>query len=123
MRAMLIAAALAAAPVQPSPVTLGDFLARYAAMKAETDRPAQLVELAQLIDLIGAASNHYRQELDAARATGAPPRACPVRGTGDDFTLDAFAAALAAMPEAQRAEPFEEAAFRFMDARHPCPDA
>jgi hypothetical protein len=111
-----------AAQEAPS-LTIADFLAQWHAAQAETDRGEKAAKFTRLIEQVAPSFKRYKAQLDADKAAGRPPRACPVKGTKADVDMNALALELDKLPEAQRAVPMDAPIFANLDRRFPCPVA
>jgi hypothetical protein len=123
---------IAAAPAQEAPpaasplvqpLTVSQFLARYAAIKSEKDKAKMFNDSIALMSVMGESSKRYKEEIEAQKQAGLPPRACPKTGKKNSFNLDVLAADLLQLPAAEREGPFEAAFLAFLDRRYPCPIA
>lgn len=127
MRPMVLAAMVAlfsSAPAclaQDAPqMSVANFIANWAEIKAEQDKDEQAARSARFMAALDGSFKRYKATLEADASAGKPPRACPVKGTQDTFQIDDLANALDDLPEARREGPFDPEFFEFLDRRFPC---
>ena len=122
---LVVALAAAGAAHAGGPVTtVDDFLTQWQSIKTAVKVPAQrseaLKEAFELSQLLASAFGRYKAVLDDDKKNGRPPRACAVKGSKLDFTLDELAGSFAALPPGQRHESIDQAYFAFLDKKLPC---
>ncbi|HWU95665.1 MAG TPA: hypothetical protein VN029_08700 [Sphingomonas sp.] len=124
MRALIPLVLVFAVAAQEAPgLTIADFLTQWHAAQAETDRAEKAAKFTRLIERVAPIFNRYKALLDADKAAGRPPRACPVKGDKASVDMNALALELDKLPEAQRAVPMDAPIFSKLDQRFPCPTA
>lgn len=123
MRRSLIPGALALmlVPVAAQSMTVDEFLAKAAALKAKGMAAMMSPDLGLVRDEVKAASLAYRAEIDAARAAGKPPRACPPPKGKARIDAGTLIASFETIPPARRGMSVKAAFYSFMDKRFPCP--
>ncbi|WP_342248704.1 hypothetical protein [Sphingomonas sp. OTU376] len=124
MRFLIPLALLSAAAAQEAPnLTIADFLSEWRVAQAETDRGEKVAKFSRLAERLAPSFSRYKALLDADKAAGRPPRACPAKGSKATVDINALVADLEKLSEAQRAAPMDAAIFAQLDRRFPCPTA
>jgi hypothetical protein len=118
---MLGAFALLALPVAAQAMTVDEFLAKAAALKAKGMAAALSPDLGLLRTEIKAAGDSYRAEIDSAAASGKPPRSCPPPKGQAKVDSNTLIASFQTIPPAKRSMSVKTAFYSFMDKRYPCP--
>jgi hypothetical protein len=104
-------------------LTIADFLAQWHAAQGEADRAEKAAKFTRLIERVAPSFQRYKAQLEADKAAGRPPRACPVKGSKADVDMNALALELDKLPEAQRTGSMDAPIFANLDRRFPCPTA
>jgi hypothetical protein len=113
--------ALAQPAVAAPPMTLGEFVDRWAALEARADDlrdddPEYVTLRQKVID----AARAYRKYIADAVAAGQPAPGCPPPPGQGSLDSDIFYPRLRTLPEHRRTESFESAMFSVMNAMFPC---
>jgi hypothetical protein len=117
--AVLIATLGAAA--QPPTMTVAEFLAKAAALKASGPLALMSPDMALLRGEIEAASTAYRADLAAARSARRRPHSCPPPKGQVQLDGRQLVAEFERIPAARRGISVKAAFYAVMKRRYPCP--
>lgn len=120
-RTVLGALLVMLSPVAAQAMTVDEFLNKAAALKAKGMAAMLSPDIGLLRDEVKAAGESYRAEIEAARAAGTAPRACPPPKGQAKVDSDTLLASFRTIPPARRTMSVKTAFFSFMDKRYPCP--
>ena len=118
---MLGAAALLVLPVAAQAMTVDEFLAKAAALKAKGMAAMMSPDLGLLRTEVKTAGESYRAEIDAAKAAGKAPRSCPPPKGQAKIDSNTLITSFQTIPPARRTMSVKTAFYSFMDKRYPCP--
>jgi hypothetical protein len=118
---MIGALALLVLPVAAQAMTVDEFLARAAALKAKGMAAMMSPDLGLLRTEVKTAGESYRAEIEAARAAGKTPRSCPPPKGQAKIDSNTLITSFQTIPPARRTMSVKTAFYSFMDKRYPCP--
>jgi len=123
MRGTIKAGALALLmlPAMAQAMTVNEFLAKAAALKAKGMAAMMSSDLGLVREEIKLAATAYRAELDAGQAAGKKPRSCPPPKGQAKIDSTTLIASFQTIPPAKRTMSVKTAFYSFMDKRYPCP--
>lgn len=116
---VLVAAVLMPAPAEA--MSVAEFLAKAAALRAKGLGAMMAPELKQLRTEIEGVSAAYRADLTAQRAAGRPVHSCPPPKGKAKIGARELIGDFQAIPPAQRGISVKEAFYATMKKRYPCP--
>ena len=117
----VIVAGLALAPLPAQAMSVADFLAKAAALKAKGMGALFAPELKQVKAEMEGVSNAYRADLAAQRAAGQPPHSCPPPKGKAKIGSEEFIGEFQAVPPAQRGSTsVKQVFYAMMKKRFPC---
>ena len=124
MRFMIpFALLLTGAAQEAPPLSIAVFLSQWHAAQVVTDRGQKAAMFTRLAERLAPSVTRYKALLDADKAAGRRPRACPAKGSTADLDIAALAVELEALPAAQRTQSMDAPIFAKLDKRFPCPTA
>lgn len=116
---MLAVAMMVPAPAQA--MSVADFLAKAAILKARGMGALFAPELKQVKAEIQSVSSAYRSDLATQRAAGKPPHSCPPPKGKAKFTSEEIMGEFQAVPPAQRGTTsVKQVFYAMMKKRFPC---
>lgn len=118
---MFGAVALLVLPVAAQAMTVDEFLAKAAALKAKGMAAMMSPDLGLLRTEVRTAGESYRAEIETAKAAGKAPRACPPPKGQTKIDSDTLISSFQTIPAAKRTMSVKTAFYGFMDKRYPCP--
>ncbi|WEJ98630.1 MAG: hypothetical protein P0Y59_16995 [Candidatus Sphingomonas phytovorans] len=118
---ILGALALVVLPGAAQAMTVDEFLAKAAALKARGMGAMMSPDIGLLRGEVKAAGDSYRAEIDSAAATGAKPRGCPPPKGQAKIDSNTLISSFQTIPAAKRGMSVKTAFYSFMDKRYPCP--
>ena len=123
MRRSMVAAALAllVLPMAAQAMTVDDFLAKAAALKAKGVAAMMSPDLGLLRGEIKTVADAYRADIDADKASGKKPRSCPPPKGQAKIDSNTLIGSFQTIPEGKRGMSVKTAFYSFMDKRYPCP--
>lgn len=123
MRRSMMAGALAllVLPVAAQAMTVDEFLAKAAALKAKGMAAMMSSDLGLLRGEVTTAAEAYRAQIDADKAAGRKPRSCPPPKGQARIDSNTLIASFQTLPEGKRGISVKTAFYSFMDKRYPCP--
>jgi hypothetical protein len=122
MRLLMMAGALAlfVLPVAAQAMTVDEFLAKAAALKAKGMAAALSPDLGLLRGEIKTAADAYRTDIDADKAAGRKPRSCPPPKGQAKIDSNTLIGSFQTIPASKRGVSVKTAFYSFMDKRYPC---
>lgn len=124
MRRSISMGALALLVVLPGAaqaMTVDEFLAKAAALKAKGVGAMMSPDIGLLRGEVKAAGDSYRAEIDSATAAGAKPRSCPPPKGQAKIDSNTLISSFQTIPAGKRGMSVKTAFYSFMDKRYPCP--
>ena len=121
IRAMGIAALLLPVAAQAAPaMTVNTFLAKVKALQAQGMLAMTSSDLPLVRDEIKGDAAAYRAQIEADKAAGKPPRACPPPPGTAKIDAGTLLTEFGAIPPAKRGVSVKAAFYAMMDRRYPC---
>ncbi len=115
-----ILATTACVPVAAMAMTVEAFLAEAKALPAKGARATRAPNFSTIRAEIKAAAQSYRDQVEADRVAGRPPRSCPPPLGKARIDARALVADLEAIPLARRSQDVATAFAAIMQRRYPC---
>jgi len=102
-------------------MTVAEFLAKAAALKAKGVAAMMSPDIGLLRTEVTSAAEAYRAEVEADKAAGRKARSCPPPKGQARIDSNTLIGSFQTIPEGKRGMSVRAAFYSFMDKRYPCP--